>query len=105
MTNLEKIKDAITNLHTGMLEYSEIFDYITNKFGPINSKDSFRDDIEACTVNIPSRVNYGRNKKPRKCNDSDTISSIALVMDKSRDMIHDLMVYGKYVRTKMVILW
>jgi hypothetical protein len=63
------IKNAINNLQAGIVEHSDIENYVTNNYGNIN-RGTLADQINICTVNIPSRVNYPQNQRPRVCNDS-----------------------------------
>jgi hypothetical protein len=60
------IKEAVENLG-GMATYSEIKDYIRNKYGEVN-ESTINCQIIVCTVNHPSRIHYPENKKPRIAN-------------------------------------
>ena len=65
MTNIEKIKDAITTIREGT--YRQIKEYIIDKHGPISDK-GYNADIIAATVNHTSRGYYNQNKKVRLAN-------------------------------------
>ena len=60
------IKEAIENLG-GKAAYSEIKDYIKNKYGEVN-ESTINCQIIICTVNHPSRIHYPENKRPRVAN-------------------------------------
>ncbi|MBO8140225.1 MAG: hypothetical protein H0Z22_07125 [Thermosipho sp. (in: Bacteria)] len=62
----QMIKEAIENLG-GKATYSEIKEYIKNKYGEVN-ENTLNTQIVVCTVNHPSRVHYPENKKPRIAN-------------------------------------
>lgn len=65
MTNLEKIKEAISNIGEG--SYRNIKDYIVSKYGTI-SETGYNADIISATVNHTSRGHYHQNKKERFAN-------------------------------------
>ncbi len=58
----QMIKEAVENLG-GKATYSEIKDFIRNKYGEVN-ESTINCQIIACTVNHPSRIHYPENKKP-----------------------------------------
>ncbi|MHA1265556.1 MAG: endonuclease NucS domain-containing protein [Candidatus Helarchaeota archaeon] len=62
----QMVKEAIENLD-GKATYSQIKDYIKNKFGNVN-ENTITCQIIVCTVNHTSRVHYPENKKPRIAN-------------------------------------
>jgi hypothetical protein len=62
----QMIKEAVENLG-GKATYSEIKDYIRNKYGEVN-ESTINCQIIVCTVNHPSRIHYPENKKPRIAN-------------------------------------
>ena len=62
----QMIKEAVENLG-GKATYSEIKEYIKNKYGEVN-ENTINAQIIVCTVNHPSRVHYPENKKPRIAN-------------------------------------
>lgn len=62
----EMLKEAVENLG-GRARYSEIRNYIQNKYGDVK-KSTIDAHIQSCTVNNPSRKHYQRNKKPRIAN-------------------------------------
>jgi len=59
----QMVKEAVQNLG-GKATYSEIKDYIRNKYGAVN-ESTINCQIIVCTVNHPSRIHYPENKKPR----------------------------------------
>ena len=65
MTNLEKIKDAVTNLKEATPR--QIRDFIKSHHGPIRD-NSINTDIVQATVNNSSRVFYNPNKNARPAN-------------------------------------
>ena len=65
MTNLEKIKEAISNLKEATPR--QIRDFIKSKHGAIRD-NSINTDIVQATVNNPSRVFYNPNRNPRPAN-------------------------------------
>ena len=62
----QMVKEAVENLG-GKATYSEIKDYIRNKYGEVN-ESTINCQIIVCTVNHPSRIHYPENKKPRIAN-------------------------------------
>lgn len=62
----QMIKEAVESLG-GKASYSEIKDYIWEKYGEVN-ESTINCHIIACTVNHPSRIHYPENKKPRVAN-------------------------------------
>jgi len=62
----QMIKEAVESLG-GKASYSEIKDYIREKYGDVN-ESTMNCQIIVCTVNHPSRVHYPENKKPRVTN-------------------------------------
>ena len=62
----QMIKEAVENLG-GKATYSEIKDYIRNKYGEVN-EGTINCQIIVCTVNHPSRIHYSENKKQRVAN-------------------------------------
>ena len=62
----QMIKEAVENLG-GKATYSEIKDYIRDKYGEVN-ENTINAQIIMCTVNHPSRVHYSENKRPRDAN-------------------------------------
>jgi hypothetical protein len=60
------IREAIDALG-GKATYSQIKDYIRNKYGEVN-EGTINCQIIICTVNHPSRIHYPENKKPRIAN-------------------------------------
>jgi hypothetical protein len=60
MTNIEKIKEAITTIREGT--YRQIKEYIIDKYGPISDK-GYNADIIAAAVNHTSRGHYNQNRK------------------------------------------
>ena len=62
----QMIKETVENLG-GKATYSEIKDYIRNKYGEVN-ESTINCQIIVCTVNHPSRIHYPENKKPRIAN-------------------------------------
>ena len=65
----EMIRNAVGSLHGGLIEYSEIRDYIAKNYGNVN-RGSIDAQIAICTVNHPSRIYYPENEKPRVANDN-----------------------------------
>jgi hypothetical protein len=65
------VKDAITNLN-GKASYSEIKEFILNKYGDVNESTITCQIIE-CSVNHPSRIHYPNSKKPRIANSAHDI--------------------------------
>ena len=62
----QMIKEVVENLG-GKATYTEIKDYIRNKYGEMNER-TINCQIIVCTVNHPSRIHYPENKKPRIAN-------------------------------------
>jgi len=62
----QMLREAITALG-GKATYSQIKDYIRNKYGEVN-EGTINCQIIICTVNQPSRIHYPENKKPRVAN-------------------------------------
>ena len=62
----QMIKEAVESLG-GKATYSEIKDYIWEKYGKVN-ESTINCQIIVCTVNHPSRIHYPENKKPRVAN-------------------------------------
>ena len=62
----EMLKEAVENLG-GRVKYSEIRNYIQNKYGDVKTS-TIDAHIQSCTVNNPSRIHYQRNKAPRIAN-------------------------------------
>lgn len=60
------IKEAMEKLG-GEAYHRDIISYIKKKYGPAN-ENTMRSQITICTVNVPSRINFPENAKPRKCN-------------------------------------
>jgi hypothetical protein len=59
----EMIKEAVDSLN-GKASYSQIKDYILKKWGEKN-QNTVNAQIITLSVNVPSRVHYPNNKKPR----------------------------------------
>jgi hypothetical protein len=62
----QMIKEGVESLG-GKASYSEIRDYIREKYGEVN-ESTINCQIIVCTVNHPSRIHYPENKKPRVAN-------------------------------------
>ncbi|MCD6450253.1 MAG: hypothetical protein J7L34_07090, partial [Thermotogaceae bacterium] len=60
------IKETVEN-SGGRATYSEIKEYIKNKYGDVN-ENTINAQIIVCTVNHPSRIHYPKNKKARIAN-------------------------------------
>ncbi|PDM38888.1 DUF91 domain-containing protein [Parageobacillus toebii] len=61
------IKEAVENSPNEKVTYTEIKNYIKNKYGNVN-ENTINAQIIVCTVNQPSRVHYPENQKPRIAN-------------------------------------
>jgi len=59
------VKEAVESLD-GQASYSDIRNYIRNKYGQVNEKTIVAQTI-ICTVNHNSRIHYTENQKPRIC--------------------------------------
>lgn len=62
----QMVKEAVESLG-GKATYSEIKDYIRNKYGEVK-ESTINCHIIVCTVNHPSRIYYPQNNKPRVSN-------------------------------------
>lgn len=62
----QMVKEAVEN-SGGKATYSQIKEYIWNKYGEVN-ESTINCQIIVCTVNHPSRIHYPENKKPRLSN-------------------------------------
>ncbi|MGF3535236.1 MAG: DUF7669 domain-containing protein [Candidatus Bathyarchaeia archaeon] len=59
------VKEAVEALG-GRASHIDIINYIQDRYGSVK-EGTIRCQITICTVNMPSRVNFPENKKPRKC--------------------------------------
>ncbi len=62
----QMIKEAVENIG-GKATYSEIKEYIKDKYGEVN-ESTINCQIIVCTVNHPSRIHYPENRNPRIAN-------------------------------------
>ncbi len=66
----QMIKEAVNNLN-GKASYSEIKDYIFNKWGDVNNS-TINAQCLVLSVNQPSRIHYPENQKPRLTNSNSS---------------------------------
>lgn len=91
----EMIKEAVENLG-GKATYSEIKDYIRNKYGKVN-ENTINCQIIVCTVNHPSRIHYPENKKPRVANSKyDFLFSTGYKYRKGEVELYDPQKHGTW---------
>ncbi|MFC1713699.1 hypothetical protein ACFL6S_08525 [Candidatus Poribacteria bacterium] len=61
------VKEAVKNLPSGPVRYSEIKDYIISSYGNVK-ENTIEQQIRFCTVNHPSRIYGPENQRSRVAN-------------------------------------
>jgi len=85
------IKEA-TEILGGKANHRDIINHIKKKYGSVN-ENTIRAQITICTVNIPSRVNFPENNKPRKC---DKRYDFLYSVGRGEVVLYDPSVHGEW---------